>query len=712
MATLEKLRSNAGCLIAAVGLGMVAFILGDLVTGGSALWRDSKMTAFSVNGNKVRIEDYQQHVSAMNEQMRAQGQSLDSDQTVQLNNQIFGTIVTNMVLHDEAEKIGLTITPAETFDLIQGQNISPIIRQQFTDPNTGEFNRAQLLTFLKQLNSKEQYTPEQQAQIDQMKSMWAETESQVRDLRLQEKYLGLLARAVVANKLEVAREAELNKTVQDLTYVGRRSIALPDSAVNVSDAEIKDYYNAHKDYFRTDAGANVDLIYASIDPSEADFTAAEEDIRAAREELIAGKDPAIVLSDYSDVPYADTYITAEDINTPSMPTEIASFITSAEVGAVSEIVPQDRNYVVAKLVARKQAPESLLVSHIVLAPAGTPGAPQVDKDSLLTALKAAPETFAAAAESYSLDRNSSARGGQIGWLTEPMATGYIGEDFTKAIYSAQVGVPFAFTSKYGEHIVLVSEAKPVVDKYKIALAAKEVTPSTETQTTIYNGLSSFLTNNEGKDLTQEALNAGYQVLKDQMISSSQPSIAPNIRNSRDIVTWTMQNKEGTVSPIKEADGKYVITRVGKKFGEGYMPIEVVKDQVSTLLANEKKVDLLYDQMMQADHSSLEAYAGAIGASVDSLHFVKYSTTRLEGLGMEPGINAAAAVASLNTATPVKGLNGVYLVSVLSREQDPQASYAASIKMSLERSLQGMIRATALQTVISKAKISDNRYNFF
>lgn len=712
MATLEKLRSNAGCLIAAVGLGMVAFILGDLITGGSALWRDSKMTAFSVNGDKVRIEDYQQHVSAMNEQMRAQGQSLDSDQTVQLNNQIFGTIVTNMVLHDEAEKIGLTVTPAETFDLIQGQNISPIIRQQFTDPTTGEFNRAQLLTFLKQLNSKEQYSPEQQAQVDQMKSMWAETESQVRDLRLQEKYLGLISRSVVANKLEVTRESELNKTVQNLTYVGRRAIALPDSAVNVSDAEIKDYYNAHKDYFRTDAGAKVDIIYASIDPSDADFAAAEEDIRAAREELIAGKDPAIVLSDYSDIPYTDAYITAEDVNTPSMPTEIASFITSAEVGAVSEIVPQDRNYVVAKLVARKQAPESLLVSHIVLAPAGTPGAPQVDKDSLLTALKTAPETFAAAAESYSLDRNSSAQGGQIGWLTEPMATNYIGEDFTKAIYSAQVGVPFAFTSKYGEHIILVSEAKPVVDKYKVALAAKEVTASTETQTTIYNNLSSFLTNNEGKDLAQEALNAGYQVLEDQMISSSQPSIAPNIRNSRDIVTWTMQNKEGTVSPIKEADGKYVITRVGKKFDEGHMPVEVVKDQVSALLANEKKVDLLYDQMMQGDHSSLEAYAGAIGASVDSLNFVKYSTTRLEGLGMEPGINAAAAVASLNTATPVKGLNGVYLVNVLSREQDPQASDAASIKMSLERSLQGMIRATALQTVISKAKISDNRYNFF
>ena len=80
--------------------------------------------------------------------------------------------------------------------------------------------------------------------------------------------------------------------------------------------------------------------------------------------------------------------------------------------------------------------------------------------------------------------------------------------------------------------------------------------------------------------------------------------------------------------------------------------------------------------------------------------------------MEPGINSAAAVAGLNTPTPVKGLNGVYLVSVLSREADAQASDAATIKTSLERSLQGMIRATALQTVISKAKISDNRYNFF
>lgn len=712
MATLEKLRSKAGCLIAAVGLGMVAFILGDLITGGSALWRDRKMNAFSVNGQKVRIEEYQRQVNSITEQLRAQGQSLSSDQTVELNNQIFGTIVTNMVLHEEAEKIGLTITPAETFDLLQGENPSPIIRQQFTDPETGDFNRAQLLTFLKQLKAKENYAPEQQAQIDEMRSRWAETETQVRDLRLQEKYLGLLSRTVVTNKLEAARESEYNQTVQDLAYAGRSVIALPDSAVTVSDAELKAYYDAHKDLFRTDAGAAVDLIYAPINPSEADFTAAEEDIRTAREELLAGKDPAIVLSDYSDVPFSDTYFTAGEIDTPSTPAEIATFVTTAEPGAVSEVVQQDRQYVVAKLIDRKSAPESLLVSHIVLAPAGTPGAPQTDKDSLLTALKADPSAFAAAAETYSLDRNSSRQGGRIGWLTEPGAAQYLGEDFARAVYSAEAGVPFAFTSKYGEHIVLVSEAKPTVEKYKVALASKEVTPSTETQTEIYNGLSTFLTNNRDKDLTAEAINAGYQVLQDRPVSSSQPSIDASIRNSRDIVTWTMQNKEGSISAIKEADSKYVITRVNKKYAEGYLPLERVKAELAAQLAGEKKADLLYDQLLQADHSSLESYAGAIGAAVDSLHFVKYSSTRLEGLGMEPAINAAAAVAPLHTATPVKGLHGAYLVTVLSREQDPQASSTADIKLSLERSLQGMVRAAALQTVVSKAKISDSRYNFF
>lgn len=712
MATLEKLRSKAGCLIAAVGLGMVAFILGDLITGGSALWRDSKMTAFSVNGKKVRIEDYQQRVNSMNEQMRNQGQSLNSDQTVQLNNQIFGTLVTNMVLHDETDKIGMSISPAETFDLIQGQKISPIIRQQFTDPETGEFNRAQLLSFLKQLGTDQEYSPEQQSQIDMMRHMWADTETQVRDLRLQEKYLGLLSKAVVTNKLEVARETEYNKTIQDLAYVGRHTYALPDSAVTVSDSEIKAYYNAHKDYFRTDAGAVVDVIYASINPSEEDYAAAEDDIRSAREELISGKDPALVLSDYSDVPYTDAFITEKDINTPSMPTEMAQFITTAEVGSVSEVIPEGKSYLVAKVIDRKRAPEALLVSHIVLAPAGTPNAPAVDKDSLLTAIKTAPETFATAAQTYSLDRNSSAKGGEIGWLTEPMAAGYIDEDFADAIYSAKVGEPFAYTSKYGDHIILVSEAKPDVDKFKVALAAKEVSASTKTQTAIYNDLSNFLTSTDAADLTQAALNAGYQVLTDQHVSSSQPSIIPAVRNSRDIVVWAMQNKEGAISPIKEADEKYVVTKVTKKYKEGFMPIDAVKDQLAAVLANEKKADLLYDQMVSEDHSSLETYAGAIGESADSLFFVKYSTTRLETIGTEPAINAAASVLQPNTVTPVKGLNGAYLVTVLSREDDPQASDATTIKTSLERSLQGMIRSVALQTVVGKAKISDNRYTFF
>lgn len=713
MATLERLRNKAGCLIGIIGLGLLAFILGDLVTGGSALWRNSKMTAFTVNGEKVRIEAYQQRVNAMNEQLRAQGQSLTSDQTVQLNNQIFGSVVTTMVLYDEADKIGMTISPAETFDLVQGNNISPIIQQQFTDPNTGAFDRAQLLTFLKQLNMDQNYAPEVQAQIDQMRRMWGETEAQVRDLRLQEKYLGLLSKAVVANKLEVAREADYNTTTQDLAYVSRRTYALPDSAVTISDSEVKTYYDAHKEYFRSDAGAEVDLIYTSIEPSDEDYAKTEEEIGLAREELIAGKDPALVLSDYSDIPYADSYFTAQELETPSMPTELVDFIHTAEVGAVSEVIPEGKNFLVAKLIDKKQAPESLHVSHIVLAPVGTPGAPEVDRDSLLQALKADPASFASAAESYSLDRNSSAQGGEIGWLSEPMAAGYIDSDFSNAIYSATVGEPFAYTSKYGEHIVLVSEAKPVVDKYKVALATKELTPSTETQTLIYNELNSFLAGHKGEgDLAEAALNAGYQVLRNQRISSSQPSIAPSISNSRDLVTWVMQNDEGTISPIKEEDGKYVVTKVQKKFKEGYLPVEMVRDQVSMVLANEKKVDLLYDQMLAADHSTPASYASTIGATVDSLHFVKYSTTRLEEIGVEPAVNAAARVAQLGTTTPVKGLNGVYLLSVLSRDEDPQASDAATVKLNLERSVQGMIRSGALQTVVSKAKISDNRYSFF
>lgn len=713
MATLEKIRNRAGCLVIAIGGALIAFLFGDIIRGGSSLMRDKEMNAFTVNGKATKIQEYEGKVNQIMEMYRSQGMnSLDEGQTNQLRNQIFQGMVAEQILNEEAQKLGITVSPAETFDLIQGENISPVILQNpmFTNPETGEFDKVALLNFLKQINTKTKGTPEQEAQMNQYRQMWVDIEKNVRQQKLSEKYSNLIAGALLPNKLEVEYALNGDQNMADLLYVQQSVDNATEVQVTVSDADLKKYYDSHKDYFKTiDKSASVDVIYANITPSKEDMENAKADIQTAQESLKAGQSPALVLDEYSDAPYMDMYLPLSEFNPQVFSQEFLAFLNGAAVGDVSNILEDGDTYTVAKLMGTKSTPESLKVRHIILAPAGSFEG-QVNGDSLLTALKANPASFAEAASAHSLDRNSSGNGGELGWLNEAMATNIIDAKFSDAIYAAKIGEPFAYTSKYGEHIILVEEAKAPVAKYNVAIAQKTIVPSSETQTKLYNEISEFLNTHKGENVVADAMNAGYQVLENVRVMGSQPYIAQNITNSRPVVKWALNAKNGEVSEIHECADKYVIARVKSSSPAGYLALADVKEQITPMVEEQMKVDAMYDKLVAAKYSDINGFATATNQPVDTLTSVTFSSSRLANIGFEPVINAAAVAAPLNQLTPLKGDRAVYLVNVTNRTKG-NAMDAEQMKLIISNARSGAIRSQAINQVIVKSKIEDNRSKF-
>lgn len=675
--------------------------------------RDKEMNAFTVNGKATKIQEYEGKVNQIMEMYRSQGMnSLDEGQTNQLRNQIFQGMVAEQILNEEAQKLGITVSPAETFDLIQGENISPVILQNpmFTNPETGEFDKVALLNFLKQINTKTKGTPEQEAQMNQYKQMWVDIEKNVRQQKLSEKYSNLIAGALLPNKLEVEYALNGDQNMADLLYVQQSVDNATDVQVTVSDADLKKYYDSHKDYFKTiDKSASVDVIYANITPSKEDMENAKADIQTAQESLKAGQSPALVLDEYSDAPYMDMYLPLSEFNPQVFSQEFLAFLNGAAVGDVSNILEDGDTYTVAKLMGTKSTPESLKVRHIILAPAGSFEG-QVNGDSLLTALKANPASFAEAASAHSLDRNSSGNGGELGWLNEVMATNIIDAKFSDAIYAAKIGEPFAYTSKYGEHIILVEDAKAPVAKYNVAIAQKTIVPSSETQTKLYNEISEFLNTHKGENVVADAMNAGYQVLENVRVMGSQPYIAQNITNSRPVVKWALNAKNGEVSEIHECADKYVIARVKSSSPAGYLALADVKEQITPMVEEQMKVDAMYDKLVAAKYSDINGFATATNQPVDTLTSVTFSSSRLANIGFEPVINAAAAAAPLNQITPLKGDRAVYLVNVTNRTKGTPMD-AEQMKMIIANTRSGAIRSQAISQVIVKSKIEDNRSKF-
>ena len=61
MATLQKIRNNAGLAVSIViGLALLAFIMGDLLTSGSTLFNSSRTNVAEIGGKSVSIQTYQE----------------------------------------------------------------------------------------------------------------------------------------------------------------------------------------------------------------------------------------------------------------------------------------------------------------------------------------------------------------------------------------------------------------------------------------------------------------------------------------------------------------------------------------------------------------------------------------------------------------------------------------------------------------------------
>ena len=145
MATLQKIRTQAGLLVAIViGLALFAFILGDLFQSGSSIMQRNQMELGSIDGETVQYPEFQKKVEELGEIYRSNtGQAqLDEATWVQVREQTWQTLLNEIVMGRIYEQLGLGVPSEELFEMVQGRTPHPIVQQIFTNPNTGQFDRS------------------------------------------------------------------------------------------------------------------------------------------------------------------------------------------------------------------------------------------------------------------------------------------------------------------------------------------------------------------------------------------------------------------------------------------------------------------------------------------------------------------------------------------------------------------------------------------
>ena len=152
MAVIGKIREKSGLVMIVIGIGMLGFLFQDAA---SSLFRGSNDNSVGEIGG-VAVEG--KYFNAKYEEGIARWESQNRTAATEqiresVREQVWNDIVREQVLGSQIAELGLSVSPQELFDMVQGNNPHPQVKQAFSNPQTGEFSSAQVLQFLKSLET-------------------------------------------------------------------------------------------------------------------------------------------------------------------------------------------------------------------------------------------------------------------------------------------------------------------------------------------------------------------------------------------------------------------------------------------------------------------------------------------------------------------------------------------------------------------------------
>ena len=241
MALINTLRNRMGkIVIVFIAFSMGAFILTDLLQSNSVLLGGASTEIGEMASSEVSYEEFQAEVERLSYNYLIQfGTNPNAQAIDQIRQQAWQELIIKKVFGPQFDQLGIEVTDDEMIEMVQGKNIHPDVQRNFSDPQTGLFNKEQLMTFLQQISS---------APVENQRP-WKNFEASLRPSRELTKYENLLAKTTYANKYESKGNYVTNNSTASIDFLYVPFFSVADSTVDVTESELQDYLDAHADEY-------------------------------------------------------------------------------------------------------------------------------------------------------------------------------------------------------------------------------------------------------------------------------------------------------------------------------------------------------------------------------------------------------------------------------------------------------------------------------
>lgn len=710
MSIIQSIRDKGAVIvIAVIAISLIGFILMDSMSGTGKLFGGggSQTLMGVVNGEDIDYQDFNDKVTELEQQYGNQGA-----QRSMVMQGAWDQMVAEKVVDGQFQKLGLVFTPKELSSIIFSEDAPPQLKQAFTDKTTGKYDIEQAKQWWAQVK--------QNKNQDQRNALVSQVINPMMLSSLYAKYTSLISGSLYQPTWQKTMEKNENSQYAVINYVAVPYASINDSTIKITDKEIQNYIDAHKNAFKQEAGMMLSYVSFSASPSKADSQNVYDALTKLKPQFETDSNAKFFLGKNSSViPFFDGYVPSSKMQIPNK-----EEITNLPMGGVFGPYLDGKNYVLAKKLQVKTLPDSFKVRHILI---GTFD-PQTQQetmadstakriaDSVATAIKNG-ASFDALEEKYSTDQGARATKGVMNFDLQTVQSDNFAKEFADFLLNEKGETKGVVKTQFGYHYIEIMEKKDFEPMYKIAYMAREIDPS---DATINKA------NSEAVKLSAAGTNpktVNDYISKNGLARIDLPTLVrendyqlgsyPDARNA---IRWANDAKEGSVSEPFSLGNDFVVVIVDKRFREGTADVQTARPEVEPILRNQKKAEQIEKKINNP--ASLETVAQAFNVQVltageDSM--LTFNSQIINGIGNEPKVAGASFnkdyQQKLSPAIP--GNTGVFVIKV---NTVGQKTISEDLLKQQQQMLQNRLMQSTLQQSFmglrNMAKIKDYRSKFF
>lgn len=721
MAIIGKIQRNSVLLLAVLGLAIFAFIYTEYQQSTQS---DYEVTPFgTAYGEPLDEEEYdyisENYINRDRQNAMMQGGQYDAAAEQQSRDQAFNEVVRRKLMNLEFEKLGLVCTTKELNDMIHGNHIHPWVMQIPIFQGPMGFSRDSVFSFINDLEAE----PEDEAQMQmwlERRKQWAEFEKELKDTRMADKYVTLVKRGIYVNSLEARDQYYGENHKKKIRFVIQRYTDIPQGEIEVTDEDIKAYYEEHKHekQYEQEESRDIEFVTFPIVATPEDEALVIKELEDLKAPFAQAANNSMFVQKHSSTEFTTdtawfrmgtTELTFDTFfGNNSYPAAADEKIQAAQVGDVIGPFMSAGKYAIAK-VTRIKKENQAWVRHILIKSDATrsDAVAKTLADSIVKVINAN-DNFVEMVQKFSEDPGSIANGGEYKWFAE----GRMVPEFNDASFKGAIGKLQVVKTSFGYHIVeVLGRGERVVPA--LAIITKDVAPSEATKEQMQNYVFDFIyAINES---TQDS--AFQRVSRDSNLQINETRIwlsnsyVMGVNNPDKVMRFAFKSevKEGDMSdPILDGD-KYVVAYLRNVIPEGPPEFEDVKDQMRFPALKDKQAKV-YMEKMGGKKSLEEVLAVVTNGQILEAEVYFSSNVIQGGGGNEPEVigKLFTNVKPGSMTLPIQGKTGVYVIIVESETQAPETTDYSTQQMTLLAARAGSADGLVIRALREKADIKDNR----